>query len=105
MIAKWRGESGKIKWRNLLQLNEDRRARWPISLSDIIVKVSRHVRSDLWDRIKLTKGYTDGMAARPIGVKLILGAVKQIATGHGAHSLYLDLTKLFDCKMKEGQWV
>ena len=32
VIEKWRGESGKIKWRNLLQTNEDRRSRWQISL-------------------------------------------------------------------------
>ncbi len=55
VIAKWRGESGKIKWRNLLQLNEDRRERWPVLMSEIVVNVSRHVRPDLWDRINSQK--------------------------------------------------
>ena len=105
VIAKWRGESGKIKWRNLLHANDDRKIRWTTSLSDIVVKVARHVRNDLWDRVKLTAEYVEGMNDRPIGVKKIIGAVKKIATGHGAHSLYLDLTKLFECKMKDGQWV
>ena len=66
-----------------------------------MVKIARHVRPDLWDRVKLTKEYVDGINDRPIGVKKIVAAVKKIATGHGAHSLYLDLTKLFDCKMKD----
>ncbi len=68
IIEKWRGESGKIKWRNLLQNNEDRRSRWKTSLSAIVNKIARHVRPDLFDRVKLTKEYVDGMNDRPIGV-------------------------------------
>ena len=105
VIPKWRGESGKIKWQRLLRFNEDRRLNWGKNLSDIVTRIARHVREDLWDRVKLTAEYTEGMNDRPIGVKKILAAVKKIATGHGAHSLYLDLTRLFDCKMKDGQWV
>ena len=69
VIDKWRGESGKTKWRFLLQHNDDRRSRWKVSMSNIVVKVARHVREDLWDRIKLTAEYTEGMSDRPIGVK------------------------------------
>jgi hypothetical protein len=94
-----------MKWSALYAKNEGRRDRWAANLANIVMKIGRSVRSDLWDRVKLDAGYVEGLGERPVGLKKILAAVRKIATGHGAHSLYLDLTRLFETKMVDGGWV
>ena len=101
-ILKYRGVSGKMKWSALYGKNEGRRDRWASNLASIVMKIGKSVRSDLWDRVKLDAAYIEGIAERPVGLKKILAAVRKISTGHGAHSLYLDVTRLIGTKMVDG---
>ena len=68
-ILKYHGVAGKMKWSALYAKNEGRRDRWAANLANIVIKIGRSVRSDLWDRVKLDADYIEGLSERHVGLK------------------------------------